>query len=91
MDEVLRRRILVEGRVQGVFYRVSAEREALHLGLAGMARNLRDGRVEMVVEGPPAAVDAFVAWARIGPPRADVTGITIEGEPPTGLRGFQAR
>jgi len=90
VDDVVRRRVLVEGRVQGVWYRASAEREAVRLGLAGVARNLHDGRVEMIVEGAPASVDAFVAWARIGPPRAHVTGIEIEGLPPTGQHGFRA-
>lgn len=75
--------------MQGVFFRASAEREAARLRLAGRARNLRDGRVEMLVEGPPDAVDAFVNWARIGPPRAHVTGIEVEGQPPTGLTGFR--
>ncbi|MEA2900872.1 MAG: acylphosphatase [Acidimicrobiaceae bacterium] len=85
----MRRRVLVEGRVQGVWYRASAEREAIRLDLAGVARNLNDGRVEMIVEGPINAVDAFVAWARIGPPRAQVTGIEIEGLPVTGQQGFR--
>jgi acylphosphatase len=73
-----------------VWYRASAEREAARLDLAGLARNLNDGRVEMVVEGPLEAVDAFVAWARIGPPRAHVTGVEVEGQTPTGQRGFRA-
>ena len=85
----MRRRVVVEGIVQGVWYRASAEREAVRLDLAGLARNLNDGRVEMIVEGPLDAVDAFVAWARIGPPRAHVAGIEIEGQPPTGQRGFR--
>jgi len=91
MDDVVRRRVHVEGLVQGVFYRAGAVREAYRLGLAGSARNLADGRVELVVEGPPADVEAFLAWARIGPPRAHVTGITVEGEAPTGARGFRTR
>ena len=85
----MRRRVFVEGRVQGVFYRAGAEREAGRLGLSGLARNLRDGRVEMVVEGPVAAVDAFIAWARIGPPRAEVTRVEVEEEDPKGTRGFR--
>lgn len=89
MDDVVRRHVLVDGRVQGVFYRASAEREAGRLGLAGLARNLRDGRVEMVVEGPRPAVDAFLAWARIGPPRAHVTAVEVEEEEPKGTRGFR--
>jgi acylphosphatase len=89
VGDTVRRRILVTGLVQGVWYRASAEREAVRLHLAGLARNLNDGRVEMVVEGPLDAVDAFVNWARIGPPRAHVTGIEVEGQPPTGQRGFR--
>lgn len=91
MDEVVRRRVLVDGLVQGVWYRASAEREAVRLGLAGLARNLNDGRVEMIVEGPAPAVAAFVAWARIGPPRAHVSGVQVEGQPPTGQQGFRVR
>jgi acylphosphatase len=89
VDDIVRRRILVQGRVQGVFFRASAEREAARLGLAGLARNLRDGRVEIAVEGPPPAVDAFVDWARLGPPRAEVTGIEVTEENPQGTRGFR--
>jgi acylphosphatase len=89
MEDVVRRHVLVGGRVQGVFYRASAQREAARLRLSGLARNLHDGRVEMVVEGPVAAVDAFVAWARIGPPRAQVTTIQIEEQEPLGTRGFR--
>jgi acylphosphatase len=89
MDDVVRRHVLVAGRVQGVFFRASAQREAARLRLSGMARNLHDGRVEMTVEGPAAAVDAFVAWARIGPPRAQVTTIQIEQQEPQGTRGFR--
>jgi acylphosphatase len=91
MQEVIRRRVLVEGRVQGVWFRASAEREALRLRLSCVARNLNDGRVEVIVEGQSDAVDAFIAWARIGPPRADVSGVTIEAQLPTGQTGFHAR
>ena len=87
----MRRRLLVGGRVQGVFYRASAEREAVRLHLAGVARNLHDGRVEMIVEGPVDAVDAFISWARIGPPRAHVTNVHVEGQAVTGERGFRVR
>jgi acylphosphatase len=90
VDELVRRRVLVAGRVQGVWFRASAEREAVRLGVAGVARNLADGRVELFVEGPANAVDSFIAWARIGPPRAQVTGIEIEGLPATGQRGFRS-
>ena len=85
----MRRHLLVEGRVQGVFYRAGAEREAARLGLSGFARNLRDGRVEIEIEGAARAVDEFVAWARIGPPRADVTSVQVEDEEPRATRGFR--
>ena len=89
MDDVVRRHVLVEGLVQGVFYRASAQREAARLRVSGTARNLHDGRVELVVEGPRAAVDAFLAWARIGPPRAQVTAFRVEDEEPQGAHGFR--
>lgn len=81
-------RVLVSGRVQGVFFRDSLRTEASLRGVAGWARNLADGRVEVALEGDAAAVDLVVAWCRRGPPRADVTGIEVSGEPPTGERGF---
>ena len=89
MDDVVRRRVLVDGRVQGVFYRASAQREAARLRLSGTARNLQDGRVELVVEGPAQAVEAFLAWARVGPPRAHVTDFHVETEEPQGTTGFR--
>lgn len=85
----MRRHLLVEGRVQGVFYRAGAEREAARLGLSGFARNLRDGRVEIEIEGAPRAVDEFIAWARMGPPRADVTSVYVETAEPRATRGFR--
>jgi acylphosphatase len=89
--EVVRRRVLVSGRVQGVFYRASAEREAARLGVGGFARNLPDGRVELQVEGSADAVDALIAWARVGPPRARVDTIAVEDEEPRGERTFYGR
>ena len=71
--------------------RDSAKREAARLGLSGSARNLYDGRVELVAEGPIDRVDQFVAWARIGPPRATVTSVTVEEETPSGQHGFTVR
>jgi len=87
---VVRRRIVVDGRVQGVFFRASAEREAARRGLTGFARNRGDGSVELAVEGPEDAVDQFVAWARVGPPRATVTSVEVNDEAPTGEPGFRA-
>ncbi|MGH9243384.1 MAG: acylphosphatase [Acidimicrobiales bacterium] len=85
---VVRRRVLVSGYVQGVFFRDSARRQAQARGLAGLARNLLDGRVELVFEGEADAVEGMVAWARRGPSRAHVTDVEVEEAPPTGQRGF---
>ncbi|MDJ0807648.1 MAG: acylphosphatase [Gammaproteobacteria bacterium] len=71
-------RCLVAGQVQGVFYRASTRHEAQQLGLTGYAKNLPDGRVEVVVCGEPAAVDALCAWLRIGPQQARVSGVACE-------------
>ena len=65
-------RLVIHGRVQGVFYRDSMRREAQKLGLAGWVRNRSDGAVEAVVQGESAAVDAMVRWAQRGPEWAQV-------------------
>jgi len=87
------RRYLVEGRVQGVFFRASTREEALRLGLDGWVRNLRDGRVEAWAIGPVATLDAFEAWLRRGPPRAQVVALEIveEAPPESAPRGFEIR
>lgn len=84
----VRRRVLVEGRVQGVFFRASLRDEAVAAGVAGSARNLADGRVEAVLEGPEPAVARVVAWCRKGPPRAHVTAVKVSEETVRGESGF---
>ena len=91
MAEVVRRRIVVNGRVQGVWFRASAEREAARLHIAGSAANRYDGSVELVAEGDADAVERFVAWARGGSPRAVVTNVRVTDEEPTGAQGFNVR
>jgi acylphosphatase len=86
---VVRRRVLVSGRVQGVFYRDTCRRVAERNGVAGWVRNRDDGRVEAVFEGPPAAVDELVGWAGRGPAHAAVTQVDVREEPPEGLTGFE--
>lgn len=84
--------IWVSGRVQGVFYRASARDRAVGLGLAGWARNLPDGRVELVAEGEARHVAEFVAWCRVGPNRARVEECRVIEEAPLGEPGeFQVR
>jgi acylphosphatase len=81
-------RYLVSGRVQGVFFRASAAREAGRLDLSGWARNLPDGRVEVVACGDPAALDALCEWLWQGPPAAEVIAVQVEywaEEPPPGF------
>jgi len=85
----VRVRVLVSGRVQGVFFRDSCRAAALQLGVRGWVRNRTDGSVEVVAEGPPSAVGQLVHWCRTGPSRAVVTGVEITDEEPTGLAGFR--
>jgi len=66
------RQVRIFGRVQGVGYREALRREALARGVAGWVRNRSDGTVEAVLQGPAAAVEALLAWARRGPPAARV-------------------
>jgi acylphosphatase len=87
-DERVRRRVVVRGRVQGVWFRGSTQRRARTLGLAGWVRNRPDGSVEAVFEGSRPAVEAALAFCREGPPGARVEGIELREEPLEGLRGF---
>jgi acylphosphatase len=73
--------LLVYGKVQGVFYRASAQQEAHRLGLRGWIRNLPSGEVESEVEGEEAEVEEFVAWCRQGPPRSLVSQVTVDRTP----------
>lgn len=73
--------ILVSGRVQGVYFRASAKQRALQLGLRGMVRNLRDGRVEIIAQGPNTALETFVEWCRLGPEHARVDELQSEDWP----------
>ena len=84
----VRKRLLIAGRVQGVWFRDSLRREAELAGVGGSARNLADGRVEAVLEGQPDAVAQLVAWCHHGPPRAEVTGVDVVDEPPRGNAAF---
>jgi acylphosphatase len=82
------RRVLVGGRVQGVFFRDSCRQRAIAAGVSGWVRNRHDGRVEAVFEGSPDAVEQLVAWCRRGPRRAEVRGVEVTEAPQTGLTGF---
>ncbi len=88
---VVRVRLFVEGRVQGVWFRDTTHHFATARGVGGWVRNLPDGRVEVVYEGPPDAVDELVTWTHRGPDRAVVTRVEIYDETPKGERGFSIR
>ena len=77
--------------MQGVFFRDSTRREAVRRGIAGWARNTPHGTVEVVAEGPPEAVEAFVEFLRRGPGHADVSRLEVTEEEPEGLEGFSIR
>jgi acylphosphatase len=76
--DLARLRLLVHGRVQGVFFRQAAADEARQLGLRGWVRNLANGDVEIVAEGPRRELKILAAWAHQGPPLARVTGVEEE-------------
>ena len=88
---VVRRRVLVAGRVQGVWFRETCRQEADALGVSGSVRNRNDGRVEAVFEGAPGDVQHLVDWSRHGPRLAVVSDITVQAEPPEGLGAFTIR
>ena len=69
--------LVISGRVQGVFYRASAQQEAMRLGLVGEVRNLPDGSVEAIAEGPKERIEDFIAWCRRGPPAAEVENVRV--------------
>lgn len=86
-----RRRILVTGRVQGVFFRASTAEVAREAGCTGWVRNRPDGTVEAEVQGPAAAVERVVAHCRTGPPHAVVEDVSVREVPvEDGEQGFDA-
>jgi acylphosphatase len=87
----VRAHVIVRGIVQGVYYRSTTGREARALGLAGWVRNMADGSVEAVFEGPRTTVERMIEWCRTGPPRAVVDDVEIEWLPAEGEQSFRAR
>lgn len=85
----VRKRVVVYGRVQGVFFRDATLRLAERHGVAGSVRNTTDGTVEAVFEGPPEVVAKLVAFCRAGPRDAAVERVEVYEEPPEGLHGFR--
>jgi acylphosphatase len=88
---VVRRRVIVQGLVQGVFFRDSTRRLAQRHGVAGWVANRADGAVEAVFEGEDDAVERLVAFSREGPRGARVDSVEATDEEPEGLTGFAVR
>ena len=89
---MIRRRLTITGRVQGVFYRAWFADQACALGIAGWVRNRADGSVEAVVQGPSETVDAILAMARRGSPASRVSGVVVTDDAPVEtLKGFETR
>lgn len=88
---MVRRRVVVQGRVQGVFFRDSTRRAAAARGVAGWVRNRPDGTVEAVFEGDPDDVAAMIRVCEQGPGRAEVARVEVSEEEPEGLTGFAIR
>jgi acylphosphatase len=86
---VIRRRVVVSGRVQGVFFRDSVRRMAASRAVAGWVRNNADGTVEAAFEGEPEAVEALIDFCRNGPRGAVVEQVEEREEPPGGDSGFR--
>jgi acylphosphatase len=88
------KKALIGGRVQGVYYRATAQRRAQELGIGGYARNLPDGSVEVLACGDEAAVEAFVRWLWIGSSASKVTSVEVLDAPGDALptrEGFNTR
>lgn len=81
---VKRWKLIISGRVQGVYYRASAQAQANELGLHGYTRNLPNGNVEIVAEGDENQLGKLEAWCREGPPAASVSSVDVEKQAPTG-------
>ena len=84
-------RFLVAGKVQGVFFRASTREQAVRLGLGGYAKNLADGRVEVVAVGEAERIEALARWLERGPPMARVDRVERESVVAESVAGFEIR
>ena len=90
-EEPVRRRVIVRGNVQGVFFRDSTREQATQQGVNGWVSNRSDGAVEVVLEGPADAVERVLKFLQDGPSRADVEDVEVSEEEPEGLSSFEVR
>ena len=86
-----RARVVIHGRVQGVFFRAETRDRARSLGLDGWVRNTGDGSVEAVFEGDRDRIESMLVWCRRGPSLAQVDTVDVDWETPAGERGFAVR
>ena len=86
-----RAHLFISGRVQGVFFRSTTRQKARSMGINGWVRNLRDGRVEAVLEGPEDEVKSLLNWCHKGPRSAHVESVEVDWEVPQGESGFKVR
>jgi acylphosphatase len=92
MTEFARAHVIINGRVQGVFFRMETLKEAEKLGISGWVKNKQDGNVEAVFEGKKTLIDSMIEWCRKGPPASRVDNININWEPYTGeFKEFKIR
>ncbi|TYL39325.1 acylphosphatase [Natronococcus pandeyae] len=89
MTDRTRAHVFVSGKVQGVYYRATTRDTAREAGVDGWVKNLEDGRVEAVFEGPEDAVESMVEFCHEGSPAADVEDVAVEYEEPQGEDGFE--
>ena len=93
MNDLSKVRLVVTGRVQGVFFRHSTKQVAMSLSVLGFARNEPDGRVVVEAVGPRIQLQRLIEWCKHGPPSAQVEGVDVQWLPPTGEEydGFEIR
>jgi len=91
MSDRTRAHVFVSGRVQGVYYRATTRETAREHGVNGWVKNLDDGRVEAVFEGPEDAVESMIEFCHEGSRAASVEDVTVEFEEPQGQNGFEIR
>ena len=88
---LIRRRLIISGRVQGVWFRDSCSKQAQENAVCGWVRNTSDGGVEAVFEGEPEAVERLIEWSKTGPTHAVVESVEVEIEEHEGLSAFSIR
>jgi acylphosphatase len=92
MTEFARAHVIINGRVQGVFFRMETLKEAKKLNISGWVKNRQDGSVEAVFEGKKTLIDSMIEWCRQGPPASRVDSVNINWEPYAGeFKEFKIR